>query len=282
MRIKHHYFLGSKNSIISFLDKYKIPYKVDSLPESQYKICTFDLYEDQEVFKLFNHRFHIFPGYDTFKSIEYSKQEIESAEWLTLRSIGTKVQWEYEEDAFQTTCAYKRLFIKELYYRHSVQVDILSASKAIKWGARQYFSGPNAADDFLFCSEKARKLLNGRWEGLEFWPVRKYNSTKYISDLYQLVFKEYLPIEAISGGKVIQCKGCGKKIMRFAEGIQGLEIKKEYLNNPFKVYRTDDVLTEQRIGCTTFSVNIVSREFYQYCEVNQMNRGMVYEPIKLV
>lgn len=281
MRIKHHYYLESKNSIISFLDKYKIPYKVNLLPESQKKMCTFDLYEDQEVYELFEHRFR-FAGYDSIKSIEYSKQEIESAEWLTLRSMGTKVQWEYEEDAFQKTCSYKRLFIKELYYRHSIQVDILSVSKAIKWGAKQYFSGPNAADDFLFCSEKARELLNGRWEGLEFWPVRKYSSTKYISDLYQLVFKDYLPIEAISGGKVIQCEGCGKKIMRFEEGIHGLEIKKEYLNNPFRVYRTDDVLTEQMKGCTTFSVNIVSREFYQYCEVNQMNRGMVYEPIKLV
>lgn len=282
MRIKHHYYLEGKNNLINFLDKYKIPYKVNVLPESQKKMCTFDLYEDQEFYELFKYQFLLFSRYESIKSIEYSKQEIESAEWLTVRSIGTKVQWEYEEDAFRRTCSYKRLFIKELYYRHSIQIDILSASKAIKWGAKQYFSGPNAADDFLFCSEKAKELLNGKWEGLEFWPIRKYNSTKYISDLYQLVFKDCLPIEAISGGKAILCEGCKKKIMRFAEGIHKLEIKKEYLNNPLKVYRTDDVLTEQLKGCTTFSLNIVSREFYQYCEANQMNRGMIYEPIKLV
>lgn len=282
MRIKHHYYLEGKNSLISFLDKNKIPYKVNALPESQKKMCSFDLYEDQKFYELFKHQFLLFSGYESIKSIEYSKQEIESAKWLTVRSIGTKVQWEYEEDAFRKECSYKRLFIKELYYRHSTQINILSASKAIKWGAKQYFSGPNAADDFLFCSEKAKELLNGRWEGLEFWPVRKYNSTKYISDLYQLVFIDYLPIEAISGGKAIQCEGCGKKIMRFTEGIHKLEIKKEYLNNPLKVYRTDDVLTEELKGCTTFSLNIVPREFYQYCEANQMNRGMIYEPIKLI
>ena len=70
--------------------------------------------------------------------------------------------------------------------------------------------------------------------------------------------------------------------MRFSEGVHRVAIKKEYLNNPFKVYRTDDVLTEQLKDCTTFSLNIVSREFYQYCEANQMNRGMIYEPVKLV
>lgn len=282
MRIKHHYFYIAKNELISFLEKNKISYEICDLPETTNKLCTFDLYEDQELYWQFKKRFFYLLKHNSIRTIEYSKQEIENADWLSVRSIGTKVQWEYEKDAFQRTCPYKRLFIKNLDYRHSKQVDILTVSKAIKWGAKQYFSGPNAADDFLFCSEKAKELLNDKWEGLEFWPVKKYNSTKYISNLYQLVFKDYLPIEAISGGKAILCEGCGKKIMRFAEGIHKLEIKKEYLNNPLKVYRTDDVLTEELKGCTTFSLNIVSQEFYQYCEVNQMNRGMIYEPIKLI
>lgn len=282
MRIKHHYFYISKNELIRFLEKNKIAYEICDLPETNNKLCTFDLYEDQEFYWQFKKRFFYLSKYNSISTIEYSKEEIESAEWLSVRSMSTKVQWEYDEDAFRKTCSYKKLFVKNLYYRHSVQVDILSASKAIKWGTKQYFSGPNAADDFLFCSEKAKELLNGRWEGLEFWLVRKYNSKKYIADLYQLIFKEYLPIEAISGGDIIQCEGCGKKIMRFSEGVHRVAIKKEYLNNPFKVYRTDDVLTEQLKDCTTFSLNIVSREFYQYCEANQMNRGMIYEPVKLV
>lgn len=282
MRIKQHYFYTAKKELISFLEKNKIVYEICDLPESNNKLCTFDLYEDQELYWQFKKQFFYLPKNNSIRTIEYSKQEIESAEWLTVRSKGTKVQWEYEEDAFQKTCAYKRLFINELYYRHSMQVDLLSVSKAVKWGSKQYFSGPNTADDFLFCSERARELLKGRWEGLEFWPVRKYNSTQRMSDIYQLVFMNNLPINAIAGGKTIECESCGKKVMRFAEGIHMLEIKKEYLKDPFKVYRTDDVLTEQLKKCTTFSLNIVSQEFYRYCEKNQMNRGMIYEPIKLI
>lgn len=282
MRVKHHYFYVAKNELIRFLEKNKLPYEICDLPETNDKLCTFDLYEDQEFYCQFKKRFFYLPKSNSIRTIEYSKQEIENAEWLIVRSIGTKVQWEYNEDAFQRTCPYKRLFIKKLYYRHSIQVDILSASKTIKWGTKQYFSGPNSADDFLFCSEKAKELLGDGWEGLEFWPIRKCNSTKYIDNLYQMIFKEYLPIEAILGGSVTQCKDCGKKIMRFFEGTHNLIIKKEYLNNSFKVFRINDVLTEQAKDCTTFSLNIVSQEFYKYCEANQMNRGMIYEPIKLI
>ena len=282
MRVKHHYYYEAKAYLISFLEKNKISYKVSDLPESKNKLCTFDLYEDQEAYRNFRNQFFFLSKNDSIKSIEYSKKEIESAEWLTVRSMNTKVQWDYEEKAFRKTCFYKRLFIKELYYRHSEQVDILSVTKTVKWGAKQYFSGPNAADDLLFCSEKAKGLLNNRWIGLEFWPVKKYNSSEYCSDLYQLVFGNDLPVEAISGGESIVCDGCGKKIVRFVEGIQKLEIRKEYLKNPGQVYRTGDVLTEQRKGCTTFSLNIVPQEFYQYCEENRMNRGMIYEPIQLI
>ena len=281
MRIKHHYFYEAKTRLVNFLRKNEIPYEISDLPESTKKLCTFDLYEDQEFYWKFRKQFFFLSKYNSFKSIEYSKQDIENAEWLTLRSMGTKVQWEYEDKAFRRECSYKRLFIKDLYYRHSEQIDILSASKEVKWGKKQYFSGPNAADDLLFCSEKAKDLLDNRWEGLEFWPVKKYTSSKNISDLYQVVFSNSLPIEAISGGKPIQCVGCGKRIMRFADGIQKLEIRKEFLD-PSKVYRTDDVLNEQLKGCTTFSINLVPQEFYQYCEANQMNRGMIFEPVKIV
>lgn len=97
-----------------------------------------------------------------------------------------------------------------------------------------------------------------------------------------MVFMEKLPIEAITGGKSVICDHCGKRIMRLSEGVHKLEIKKEYLKNPRKVYQTGDVLTEQLKGYITFSLNVVSHEFYQYCEERQMNRGMIYEPIKLV
>ena len=283
MRIKHHYYLQERAGLLNFLNRNGILYKIsDDLPGMKNRLCTFDLYEDQEEYMKFKKQFFWISKYNSIKSIEYSKKDIENAEWFSIRSKSTKVQWEYEEKAFKETCSYKRPFMKELYYRHSEQIGILSANKTVKWGTRQYFSGPNAADDLLFCSEKAKKLLGDKWLGLEFWPVRKYNSSEYISDLFQLFFTDTLPIEAITGGKSTTCNTCGKRIVRFKDGIHQLELKREFLRGSSKVYKTGDVLTEQIKGGETFSINIVSQEFYQYCEKNQMNRGMIYEPIKLV
>ena len=281
MRVKHHYYLEATPRLMNFLNEYNVPYDLSRLPEASNNICTFDLYEDKDSFEKFKRQFPFVSRFNSIKSVEYSKKDIEDAEWLTIRNKNIKVQWEYEENAFHRTCSYKRPFIKELYYRHSEQVDVLSVSKPVKWGKRQFFSGPNAADDIIFCSEEAKELLNGKWQGLEFWPVKKCNNSKYTSDLYQLFFVESLPIEAISGDSVI-CDICGRKMIYITEATYQLKIRKEYLRNRNKVYKTGDVLIGQRKNYTTFSVNIVPKEFYQFCEKRQMNRGMVYEPIKLV
>ena len=58
-------------------------------------------------------------------SIMYSKEDIQNAEWLTVRSKGTKVQWIYNEKAFNQQCPYKRIFIKDIYYRHLQQTDMI-------------------------------------------------------------------------------------------------------------------------------------------------------------
>lgn len=57
MRVKHHYYYEAKAYLISFLEKNKISYKVSDLPESKNKLCTFDLYEDQEAYRNFRNQF---------------------------------------------------------------------------------------------------------------------------------------------------------------------------------------------------------------------------------
>lgn len=138
MRIKYHYCIENKRGLIKLLDEFQVPYELCHLPEINSILCSFDLYEDQEVYRKFRKKFFI-SKFDTIKSIEYSKREIESAEWLSVRNGSIKVQWEYEENAFRESCPYKRPFVKEVYYRHIEQVGVLAASKKVKWGTRQYF-----------------------------------------------------------------------------------------------------------------------------------------------
>jgi hypothetical protein len=279
MRVKHHYFITNRFGLLKFLDKYQISYKICKLVDSRDNTYAFDLYEDQEAYVKFRAQF---PFIGSIKTIEYSKLDIENAEWLSVRNRTTSVQWEYNEKAFKQSCPYKRPFLNEVYYRHIEQIDILSITKPVKWGKKQFFSGPDSADEIIFCSERAKLILENRWKGLEFWPVKKYNSSEKITDLYQLFFTQSIPVESLHGGNLAKCNACGRKIIRITEGTHQLVVDRKYLQDRNNVYKTESVLTNQLIGCTTFSLNIVSNDFYMYCERNKMNQGMIYEPIRLV
>lgn len=280
MRIKYHFCLEKQNRLVEFLERYHVIYDVTEISKSS--LCTFQLYEDQEAYRRFKKQFPMALRYDSLKMIEYSKSDIENAEWLIVRNKSTKVTWNYDEKAFYSSCSYKKFLCKEMQYKHPEQVNILSSTRAVKWSTRQFFSGPNSADDIIFCSEKARQILDNKWQGLEFLPVKKSNTSQYIPDLYQLFFKKILPVEAIRGGVFMTCRNCGKKMIRISKELYQLEFDKKYFLNPYSVYTTGNVLTTGLKGNETFFLNIVSQEFYQYCEKYQMNRGMIYEPIKLI
>ena len=55
---------------------------------------------------------------DADKSVVYSKEDIQNAEWLTVRSKGTKVQWIYNErEKEQEVERLLKKYKEELLYR---------------------------------------------------------------------------------------------------------------------------------------------------------------------
>lgn len=99
-----------------FLNRYEIPYQTEdsfevlgtSVQVSD-KEYLFELYEDQKVYEKFKQQFPFVSRLDSITTCEYSQGEIEEAQWLFVRNKSVKVQWEYDEYAFQRSCGYKRL-----------------------------------------------------------------------------------------------------------------------------------------------------------------------------
>lgn len=147
---------------------------------------------------------------------------------------------------------------------------------------KTFFSGPSTADDIIFCSEFAKSVLENKIDGIFFKKVKNRQNTDYVDNIYQLYFDSVLSIEAIYGGSLTHCNTCGKKIIRIKYNSEQIKIKRKYLSGFNQAYRTGDILTEQKIGHTTFSVNIVPKLFYDLCEEYQLNHGMIYEPVKLI
>lgn len=282
MRIKYHYApaISVHSRLINFLKKRNIPYELCSLVGGTNAcICAFDLYRDQDAFIEFRIRFP-FWGWVT-ESIEYTKSEVENAEWLFVRSASKLVKWEYHSSSFRQSCEYKKPFLRDKYYKHSEQIKPLTATQKMKWSTRRYFSGPETAEDFIFCSKRAKNMLDGKWQGLNFLNVMNVNGEPY-DDLYQLVFERRLPPEALRGGKETTCRSCERPVIRFKNVLLQLEIQKKLIPDTDSVYSTGDVLTDSIIGFPTYSMNIVPQSFYQYCKEKCMNHGMIYEPINLI
>lgn len=167
MRIKHHYALEVNTRLMDFLRENCVAYKTCHLLGSDAPLCVFDLYEGQECLRALKTRFPFCR--EISKSPEYNKAEIENAKWLSVRSGLKKVEWEYQPSAYLLSCEYSKLFSRGKRYKHAEQVVPLTATRSMKWSAKMYFSGPNAADDILFCSKQARDALDGKWNGLVFF-----------------------------------------------------------------------------------------------------------------
>ena len=166
-------------------------------------------------------------------------------------------------------------------YRHMSQVGLLTTNRKIKWGKHSFFSGPDSADELLFCSQMAKQIL-GEWNGLKYLPVKKKNTSTFAPNLFQLSFEKILPIDALGGGKKYTCPHCGKQIIRYPKGLTSLTIRKSELKDPFSVYSTGNIVCGERVGYDTYSAYIVSHEFYRLCKERCIDRGLVFEPIKVI
>ena len=102
------------------------------------------------------------------------------------------------------------MLCRDNLFKHSEQVKPLTVTKSMKWSKRLYFSGPNAADDFIFCSKRAKDMLGGKWAGLDFLDVIDTKNEPY-DNLYQLLFARKLPLKALYGGKQTTCSTCGRQ-----------------------------------------------------------------------
>ena len=275
MRRKYHFCVSYTKHLEKYLQEEAIRYNVAE------NLLAFDLYDDDMAYHLFIKRcpWHRF---DSFYSIEYSQKEMEEAEWFYIHSTTHKIPWIYEEDAYEKTCMHRRFFSKDPYYRHKTQIGEPTSSRRVKWTSRQFFAGPETSDDLLFCSEKAKSILGDGWKGLNYLRVKKENSSKYIPDLYQLFFDKQLPFEALQGGRCIKCRYCGKPIIRIKEDEADLRIKRGFLNDSKCVFSTGDVLTGEILGFSTYSINIVPRDFYLFCMKSKINKGLLFNPVMLI
>lgn len=213
---------------------------------------------------------------------KFSKEELCSAEWLTVRS-----QWYYDypqpEDHYRYT---------ELTYskEHScsdcgmglVQQDSFRFKRTPKWGKRN-FCMTNWVYDELFVSPKAKELLESSdLKGVSFLNVLNKSGREVLADIYQMqipyILRKALETSSDRIKKISNCPICDKR--KFLSNGRGkFEFKKEiFLNAP------DFVKSAEQFGSGLIASRLilVSQKAYRFIVENKLDSSLVFEPIDLV
>ena len=208
--------------------------------------------------------------------------EVREAEWMRIWC-----QWRcgypQPEDAFMTG---KVTYSREKYCHAcdcgEVQIEPFRMKKEPKWGKR-HFAELNWVGDELFLSKTAKNALESNHiTGISFLPVNNKKGNESFDDIFQLVVPCVLDAgmveELTDFDKISYCSNCSKK-KYVPSGTSIKSFRKEIFSNAPEVVKTFEIFRDMRYAAREI---IVHQRVYRVITENNLERGLVFEPIRLV
>jgi len=274
MRIRHYYpFNSSQKEILKFLDNRKVKYDCGEA------ITTFELFEDDTHFEKTKEFLELHDIHATVVEAIYSQIELNESKWLSCRS-----GWRYGyPQPNQENMGYRfTTYNSENYCIHCgkglVQKESFVIKKEPNWGTRNFLM-LNWVHDELFMTRKAESLLEkANLTGFSSYAVlnTKGSNMEGVRQIYvKKILEKGLSNEAIS--EVIVCPQCNFK--KYMNKIGSVCYKK----NTFENISDDIVKSQEKFGeITCSSIIFVSQKFYKTVTENKLNRGLIFEPVRLI
>lgn len=214
---------------------------------------------------------------------KFSKEELSSAEWLTVRS-----RWYY--DYPQPEEGYCKItYTKEHLCSNAkecgmelIQKDNFRFKRTPKWGKRN-FCMTNWVYDELFVSPKAKELLESSdLQGCSFLPVNNKSGKEILADVFQLKIPYILPkgIADVTSRirEIYDCPVCGRRKFRPNGRGQFVFYRSSFANAP------DFVKSAEWFGGAASADRLifVSQKAYRFIVENKLDSSLVFEPIRLI
>ena len=277
MKIKHRICFREdmQPEFVNYLRLNRIPYKSGEI------ISVLEIYENSPHWEDIS--MYVRNGNMSCRpETEFSKDELNSAEWLCMRS-----KWRFGYPQPEGKYAYETItYTRENYCQNCgsglTQVDSFRMKKAPKWGSRNFME-LNWIGDELFLSEKAKLILQESGiTGISFRDVKKTNGREIHEGIEQLVIsttlEKGLVDTAPSIRQVTPCAECG--ITKYAgSGVGMLAFKKDIFVNVPDVVKSFEIFG---FGHYASRVIIVNHKVYDTIINNKLDRNLDFAPIKLV
>lgn len=215
---------------------------------------------------------------------KFSKAELLSAEWLTVRS-----RWYYDYPQPEGVDNYSNITYTEAKKctcpdcgTERVQQDCFRFKRTPKWGKRN-FCMTNWVYDELFASPKAKEMLEAsELRGFTFLEVKNKSGQQILNDVYQMQILYIIPegVADLTSGinEVFICPICGKQKLRPNDRGQFVFHKEAFLNAP------DFVKSAEWFGGGggASKLILVSQRAYRFLTENKLDSSLVFEPIRIV
>ena len=213
---------------------------------------------------------------------KFSKHELDSAEWLTVRSRWyydyPQPETEYEEIVYhcENACLNKGCGMG------LIQKDSFRFKRSPKWGRRN-FCMINWVYDELFISTKAKELLeSSSLNGFSFLNVNKKSGNATLDDVFQMKIPHILAAgihdttSRISETSV--CPICKRKKLH-SNGRGQFVFNKEIFYDAPDFVKSNECFG---YGLIASRLIIVSQKAYKFLTANKLDSSLVFEPIVLV
>ena len=153
-------------------------------------------------------------------------------------------------------------------------------SKPLSRRPNQHFFTACGAEDHLFCTERAKILLEALDLPLAFQAVCHYKTGNPIGDLYDVQILTELPFDALelsNSEETYTCHVCGKQT--FLPPLQ-LRLRGAYLEGMPMICATKPVFGWG--GNYAARINLISHDLYLYLKKNELTRGLRVDPVELI
>lgn len=273
MRKKYSYYEKYSGKIEQYLAEKEIKYKIIGDDHIVPKMISFTVYDNTV-----NDINHIIKHGKPIISNEFTKTEIQSADYLTLRAVKQVVEIANTCEAFSYKCPRKTLggWIK---YEHKEQIGEIMLKKMFNAkGTTCFYSSTNGFSE-LFVKEDVYALLQKEGiSGISFLPVNVPTAEQNKrSGLLQLFAQSKIKKEAINFGTdqiKMKCPICGREKVVCSQDYQ-LRLVDSLDNYSEDFYMTDAVFGEG----FSHPVFVISKKFYTTLDSYKLASNIVLEPV---
>ena len=281
MEKRIRYCTGDSGTLEKLLEEYQIKYtrSEEELRDKGIDWLTYTVSERHPHFDLLTERLKRFTHVSVLEFVHYSEKERLDAEWLTVRATSGKVELRREEETFVCSGEYDNG--KKARHRRLTGAPFYVAAPLRHSGLQDFFYSYEASDYHIFCTERARQVLESAGAEIRFAEVLRASTGAPVGDLNYMAFQNPLPAEAVVPDNCPEqyvCPCCG--VRTYFPPLYPLKVKKRYLDGCSTACRTAEMFSFG--GNITVPIPMISQSLYRVLKENALLRGLDVEPVELV